>query len=164
MRTCFYKNFKAANYRNTMKQLSRLLLLLLLTVPSYAFSQNLAQRKADIDALKISIITTKAELTPDEGKAFWPVYNEYEAEKNSIKRERRQKAQEARANIDNLSDKDIDDLLQNDFMLRQRELDIDKKYFEKFKKVLPLKKVAKVYAAEDQFKRELLKRLRDQGD
>jgi hypothetical protein len=146
-----------------MKHLSKLLLVFLLSLPSYVFSQNLAQKKADIDALKVSIITTKAGLTAEEGKVFWPIYNEYDAEKNSIKRERRQKAMAARNNIDNLSDREIEELLQNDFVLRQRELDIEKKYFEKFKKVLPIKKVAKVYAAEDQFKRELLKRLRSQG-
>ncbi|MNE83802.1 hypothetical protein D3C80_1806490 [compost metagenome] len=65
-------------------------------------------------------------------------------------------------NADNLSDKEIEEAILNDFTLKQRELEMERKYYDKFKKVLPMKKVAKFYMAEEQFKRELIKRLRNQ--
>ena len=142
--------------------LSVLLLILFVTLPFLVKSQNFNQRKADIDALKVSIITTKVGLTTEEGKVFWPVYNEYDAEKQRLIKERRQKIVTARMNADNLSDKEIEEAILNDFTLKQRELDMERRYYDKFKKVLPMKKVAKFYMAEDQFKRELLKRLRNQ--
>ncbi|WP_133159317.1 hypothetical protein [Solitalea longa] len=131
-------------------------------LPLFLKAQDFNQRKADIEALKVSIITTKVGLTADEGKIFWPVYNEYQAEKQRLMKERRQKIVQARMNADNLSDKEVEELIQNDFAIQQRELDIEKKYYDRFKKVIPLKKVAKLYMAEEQFKRELLKRLRNQ--
>lgn len=147
-----------------MKKLnsSALLFILFVTLPLLVKSQNFNQRKADIDALKVSIITTKVGLTTEEGKVFWPVYNEYDAEKQRLIKERRQKIVTARMNADNLSDKEIEEAILNDFTLKQRELDMERKYYDKFKKVLPMKKVAKFYMAEEQFKRELLKRLRNQ--
>lgn len=147
-----------------MKKLnpSALLLILFVTLPFLVKSQNFNQRKADIDALKVSIITTKVGLTPEEGKVFWPVYNEYDAEKQRLIKERRQKIVTARMNADNLSDKEIEEAILNDFTIKQRELEMERKYYDKFKKVLPMKKVAKFYMAEEQFKRELIKRLRNQ--
>lgn len=142
--------------------LSALLLILFVTLPFLVKSQNFNQRKADIDALKVSIITTKVGLTPEEGKVFWPVYNEYDAEKQRLIKERRQKIVTARMNADNLSDKEIEEAILNDFTIKQRELEMERKYYDKFKKVLPMKKVAKFYMAEEQFKRELIKRLRNQ--
>ena len=43
----------------------------------------------------------------------------------------------------------------------QKELDLQKEYNSKFKAVLPIKKVAKLYVAEEQFKMELLNKLKD---
>ncbi|MOA32901.1 hypothetical protein D3C78_1541570 [compost metagenome] len=54
-------------------------------------------------------------------------------------------------------------MILNDFSVKQRELDLERKYYDKFKKVLSMKKVAKFYMAEEQFKRELIKRLRSQS-
>ncbi|AFD05663.1 hypothetical protein [Solitalea canadensis] len=143
--------------------LSTLLLILFVTLPFLVKAQNFNQRKADIDALKVSIITTKVGLTTEEGKVFWPIYNEYDAEKQRLLKERRQKIVMARMNADNLSDKELEDVILNDFSVKQRELDLERKYYDKFKKVLSMKKVAKFYMAEEQFKRELIKRLRSQS-
>ena len=51
--------------------------------------------------------------------------------------------------------------MNNDLALRQKELDLQKEYNEKFKAVLPIKKVAKLYAAEEQFKVVLINKLKD---
>ncbi|UKJ08838.1 hypothetical protein [Solitalea lacus] len=141
---------------------SILSLVFLLSIPSILRAQNFNQRKADIEALKVSIITTKVGLTVEEGKLFWPVYNEYDAEKQRLLKERRQKMVVARMQAETLSDKEIEDLILNDFSIKQKELDVERKYYDRFKKVIPLKKVALLYMAQEQFKRELLKRLRSE--
>jgi len=61
-----------------------------------------------------------------------------------------------------LSDKEVENFIEAEFSQRQKELDIQKEYHEKFKKVLPLKKVGKLYLAEQEFKRQLLKKIKDQ--
>ncbi|MCO4294001.1 hypothetical protein NF867_14135 [Solitalea sp. MAHUQ-68] len=145
------------------RSLAILVLTMFTFLPFFIKAQDLSQRKADIEALKVSIITTKVGLTAEEGKVFWPVYNEYQTEKQRLIKERRQKIVMARMNADNLSDKEVEDVILNDFNIQQRELDVERKYYDRFKKVIPLKKVAKLYMAEEQFKRELLKRLRNQS-
>ena len=65
-----------------------------------------------------------------------------------------------RKNIDDLSDSEIEQVIDDHIILDQKELDIKKKYHAEFKKVLSNKKIAKLYHSEDQFKRALLKRIK----
>ena len=65
-----------------------------------------------------------------------------------------------RKDIDNLSDSEIEQVIDDHIILDQKGLDIKKKYHGEFKKVLSNKKIAKLYHSEDQFKRELLKRIK----
>ena len=64
-------------------------------------------------------------------------------------------------NIDNLSEKEIEEEIDNLIIYEQRELDVKKKYHSEFKKVLSNKKIALLYKSEIQFKTELLKRLKN---
>jgi len=119
------------------------------------------ERKEDIESMRIAFITTKLNLTPDEAKVFWPVYNQYSDKLQEVRKKRREDIKDTKQNFDTMSDKDVEASIDNNFSLRQKELDIQKEFNEKFKKVLPMKKVAKLYAAEEQFKMELLKKLQD---
>ena len=44
------------------------------------------EKKQRIEAAKVSFITKKLELTPEESKEFWPVVNEMEAEIKSSRK------------------------------------------------------------------------------
>lgn len=118
-------------------------------------------KKENIEAMKIAFITQKLDLTPQEAQQFWPVYNQYSDKTKELRKKRRQDNREARKNFDELSDKEIEQVVNNDMIYRQKELDLQKEYHEKFKAVLPIKKVAKLYAAEDQFKVVLINKLKD---
>lgn len=118
-------------------------------------------RKENVQAMKIAFITEKIDLTPQEAQQFWPLYNQYSDKMMELRKKRRQDNREARSNFDELSDKEVEQLVNNDIAIRQKELDLQKEYNEKFKAVLPIKKVAKLYAAEEQFKVVLLNKLKD---
>jgi ABC-type uncharacterized transport system substrate-binding protein len=60
-----------------------------------------------------------------------------------------------------MSDADAEKTLQEMVNFRVSEADLIKKYAAEFKKVLPVKKVVLLYKAENDFKRELLKKLRE---
>jgi hypothetical protein len=51
----------------------------------------------------------------------------------------------------------VSKLIDSEFNSRQKEIEVQKKYNVEFKKVLPVKKVAKLYRAEQQFKVNLIK-------
>ena len=63
-------------------------------------------------------------------------------------------------NIDDLSDGEIERIVNSNFDLIQKELDIKKRYHLKFKKTLSIKKTAQLYHAEKEFKRTLLQRIK----
>ncbi|GGI27350.1 hypothetical protein GCM10008119_27220 [Pedobacter mendelii] len=117
----------------------------------------------EIESLKIAFFTKKLDLSPDEAKVFWPIYNDMQAEQNAIRKERFQKMISFRktTEIDNLTDSQIQSLITSEFDFRQRDLNIEKKYYNKFKAVLPIKIIGKYYRAQEAFKRELLNRFRD---
>lgn len=149
----------------TNKHIFTLLFTLILSVSSVAqIKKDSASRKENIESMKIAFITQKLELTPQEAQQFWPVYNQYNEKTKELKKKRRQENREARSNFDELSDKEVEQLINNDLATRQKELDLQKEYNEKFKAVLPIKKVAKLYAAEEQFKIVLINKLKDRTE
>jgi LTXXQ motif family protein len=152
-----------------MKKLIYTLLLAISCTISYqtvnAQTQNdrtdRSERMKDIEAMKVAFLTKKLSLTPEEAKVFWPVYDEYAAEMKSLRGSRMQNYKDAKGEIDNMSDKDVEKFIQDDIALRQQEVDLLKKYHPRFKQILPIKKVAKLYKAEEEFKRELLDKIRE---
>jgi hypothetical protein len=121
-------------------------------------------KKEKIAAIKIGYLTKELELTSDEAKVFWPVYNQFDAEMEVIRKSRLTELMGAKINFDELSDADVAKIIDNEMANQQKELDIRKKYNVEFKKVLPVKKVAKFWVAEQKFKLYLLEQLKQNGD
>ena len=121
-------------------------------------------RKEQIESMKIAFLTKKLDLTPDEAKRFWPVFNQFTDEIQGLRKDRKDKIRDARDDFDKLSDKDVEKLVDDEIIFRQQELDVIKKYHAQFKSVLPIKKVARLYRAQEEFKRELLERIKDRRE
>ncbi|KQR68140.1 hypothetical protein [Pedobacter sp. Leaf176] len=134
---------------------------LLLLLPSIIWAQR--PKGEEIESLKIAFFTKKLDLSPEDAKVFWPIYNDMQAEQNALRKERFQKMISFRkvTEIDNLTDAQIQSLITSEFDFRQRDLNIEKKYYNKFKAVLPIKIIGKFYRAQEAFKRELLNRFKD---
>ena len=122
------------------------------------------EKREEIEAMKAAFLTRKLDLTPDEAKTFWPVYNQYQDELDKLREDHRKTRRLAREEMDSMGDKEIEKLVDGEILFRQSELDIMKKYNGQFKGVLPMKKVAKLYRAEEDFKRELLQRIQGKGE
>lgn len=112
-------------------------------------------------AMKIAYITEKLDLTPTEAEKFWPVYNEFQAKKEVIFKELKTLKRANKQEDEDVSDAEIEKMLNQRIITKQKELDLEKEYLTKFKSVLPIKKVGKFYKAEEGFKRELLRKMRD---
>ncbi|HJM16131.1 MAG TPA: hypothetical protein QF851_01615 [Flavobacteriales bacterium] len=135
--------------------------LIALLCPLFIFSQNMSEKKREkIEIQKVAFITTQLDLTTEEAQVFWPVYNEFSDAMLEIYNQRKDNNKEYKKNIDDLSDGEIEKIVSSNFDLIQKELDIKKKYHLKFKKILSIRKVAHLYHAEKEFKRELLQRIK----
>jgi hypothetical protein len=122
------------------------------------------EKREQVESMKIAFLTRKLELTPEEAKVFWPVYDQYQDELFKLRESHRKQLQDAREDESKLSDQESEKLVDEMIVFRQKELDILKKYHVQFKKVLPVGKVARLYRAEEDFKRDLLKRLQERRE
>ncbi len=119
------------------------------------------QNKEKVDAMKIGFLTDYLDLSSEEAKVFWPVYNKYQDETDQLRKTRRKNILNDQPNFDSLSDAELEKIVDSEIAFRQSELDIQKKYHPQFKKVLPMNKVAKLYRAEEEFKKKLLEMIRE---
>lgn len=118
-------------------------------------------RKERLAAYKVAYITQKLQLTPEEAQKFWPVYNEYQEKLEKITRATRMEARQKWLHLDELTDAEIKALIQAYSDRKNQELDLFEEYNEKFMTVLPVRKVAELYLAEKQYKKEMLQKLRE---
>jgi len=117
------------------------------------------QKKREmLQSHKVAYITQKLDLTPEEAEKFWPVYNKMNKEVESTHKAYRAKMKAAKEQEKELTDKQIEDLINEGFANEQKVLDIRKQYNDEIKKAIPIQKVAKLYRAERTFKKEMLKR------
>lgn len=132
--------------------------LLLFILPAAIWAQR--PKSGEIESLKIAFFTQKLDLSADEAKIFWPIYNEMQAEQGALRKERMQKMISFRKvdEIDNLTDAQVQSLILSELDFKQRDLNLEKKYYNRLKADLPIKIVGKYYRAQEAFKKELLNR------
>lgn len=137
--------------------MNRILLLLfaacLLSIAARAQGEDgpVAQR---IQAMKVAFMTDRLRLSPEEAQQFWPVYNQYEAEEQALRRKYRPGRP-----LPDMSDREAEQFLNDYLEMEQKLLDLHRTYIQRFKAVIPPRKVALLKQAEDEFKRELLRQL-----
>ena len=119
-------------------------------------------KKEKLEALRIAFITKELNLTSAEAQTFWPVYNEYQDKTDAARKAFRQQYKK-NVDINTLTDKEADSYIAAEIELKQREASLFKEYMEKIKKVVGAKKTAKLRKAEEEFKQELLKILKNSG-
>jgi len=122
--------------------------------------KNMEEKRERVEALKVGFITKQLDLTPEEARSFWPVYNQMQSELQTLRKSRRTAIANAVINYDTMKDSEVETLVDNEIIFRQQELDIRKKYHPQFKTVLPIRKVAKLYRSEEEFKRNLLQEMK----
>jgi hypothetical protein len=109
--------------------------------------------------------TEKLELTAEESKAFWPIYDDFMNRKMKLVEDERNIWSYAHKNAENLSDKEILETQEKAYNLKEKQLELEREYYQgKFHEVLPAKKVLKLGKVEWDFRRYLLRKLREDRD
>jgi hypothetical protein len=117
-------------------------------IPTAAQDQ-IALTRADIQARRQEIVQSMMDLTPAEGEKFWPLYREYRSEVAKLGDERVKFIERFANQAATMTDDESKKLLDDWFKLRERQLDLQKKYAGRFRKVLPGAKVARFYQVEN---------------
>lgn len=134
-------------------------ILLLILCINITFAQTDA-KKDKIDALRAAFISKKVNFTTQETQSFWPLYNEMNDKLDAARKTFRLQYN-SKTNYDFATDKEAEAYLAAELNLKQKEFEIYRDYYEKFKKILPVKKVADVRRAEDDFKKEIIKTIKE---
>jgi hypothetical protein len=138
-----------------MKNLIMLIVLMMVFVlSSVSFAQNnesydssadIELLKTDLKAQKISLVKDGMELTKEEGKKFWPIYNEYQEEVGKLIDLKVKLIKDYAEHYEKMTDKKAEDLLDEAIDIDEKSAKLQKKYIKKIKKVLPAKKVVRFY-------------------
>lgn len=116
-----------------------------------------------LKAEKVAFLTKKLELTQDDAKIFWPMYDEYWDRKNSILSERRKFVEEFLKESDKLSEADIINYTNRYVNSHKQETDLLAEFNTRLKSVLSPKKIMLLYQSNYEFKGYLLQKVKESG-
>ncbi|MEO5595438.1 MAG: hypothetical protein ABIR15_23415 [Chitinophagaceae bacterium] len=101
-----------------------------------------AQDGQRLEAYKIAYLTKKLDLSPEEAKLFWPIYNKYTGDIRSIREEQKEKNS-------------------TEIEVEEKILVVRKKYNGEFSKALSAEKINTFFRSEKDFKTEIQRVLQE---
>lgn len=110
---------------------------------------------------KIGFFTKKMNLTSQEAEKFWPVYNDYQKQKNLIQREKMMLIRDFNQNESALNDSQLTEMGDRLIKNMSDETSLTVGFHKKIRELLPPAKVLKYYQAENQYKIQLLRELQE---
>ena len=133
-----------------------IILILGLGVVSGTFAQKNFENNPKVQKMRKEFYNKELQFTATEATAFWPLFNQYQTEERKLR-----KQYKAGAKIELMDDDEAKKHIQQSFEFDKKKSALREKYFEKFSKALPIRKVAMIEATERKFKIEVLKKVRE---
>ena len=137
-------------------------IFILLAVIMIGFVGNAAAQNTPADNMEIVkekirtdkklFIATNMQLTETEATSFWPVYDAYQAELETLVNRKGKLIEKFAANYENLSDDTARSLLDSNLSIDSEYQKLRQSYLAKFRGVLPDKKVARFYQLESKIR------------
>ncbi|MCW0482821.1 hypothetical protein [Gaoshiqia sediminis] len=143
-----------------MKKITIILSLLLLGVFAIAQPRGRHDDFEKYKALKVSFMTEKLELTPQEAQQFWPIYNEFDKKRFETHQKRRELEEQVKTNYDKYSESEFKKASYEIIDQAVKESSLLKEYHEKFLRVLPAKKVVIIGQVENEFRFKMIREYR----
>jgi hypothetical protein len=142
----------------TMKKIFALFLIMG-TLP---FGMLKAQTNLErLNNYKIGFFTKKLDLTSSEAEKFWPVYNEYQTQRNQLQMEKLRINRSFNQGGTTLTDNQLTEMGDKYVDILVQESSLAVAFHKKLKEALPPDKVLRYYQAEVQYKAQLLDELQN---
>jgi hypothetical protein len=120
-----------------------------------------AQKGDKVEAMRVAYITKHVALSAAEAERFWPVYNEYHDKLRLVRKSLRQAH---RHYSETMSEEDVKALASREMEFRKAETEIHHVYSARIAGIIGHRKYMRLRLAEEQFRREMLKILRDREE
>lgn len=116
--------------------------------------------KERIMSEKIAFLTTEIGITPKEAQNFWPVYNQINEERDKIMNEIFRSYKDLMDAVEGGKDETEIEKYLNVYLNAQKKIrKLDDETPLRYKKVLSQEKIARLYIAEEKFRRNQIHRL-----
>jgi hypothetical protein len=142
-----------------MKTLLKIMFLMLIALPAFSQEDDLPTTvdpkvEEKVRAAHIAYITDQLALTPEEAEKFWPIYREFAVKRKEI----RQELRDMKKNPDPNKTQDENDkkLVEKQFEVKQKELNLEKDYSGRLLKVISAQKLRTLPEAERRFRQMIL--------
>ena len=116
------------------------------------------EKKQRIEAARVSFITKKLELTPEESKEFWPVVNEMETKIKISRKALKDRFKKMKQEDEKIDEKTYQKLIEDMHEQQISILEIKNEYVQKIASVIGYEKT---FRFEHQIQREFKKQLMD---
>ena len=137
------------------------MILLLMTPISISAQNQRLERMERLETYKIAFFTKRLNLSSEEAEKFWPVYNDFQKQKNLIQAEKASIIRIFNQNESTLTDIELINLGDKLIATITQESALALNFHKKLKEVLPPAKVIRLYQAENQYRVQLLNELQE---
>lgn len=134
-------------------------LLLLISFSSIATAQGEGrkeQMKERVKSLKIAFLTSELQLSPEESKAFWPLYEAHEAKVETLN-----KSIKGDKPIEDLSEAEAKALIEKYIAIEKEKLKSEEMLLRELTPIIGAQRVIRLKKSDEKFKRKLLERAKE---
>lgn len=143
-----------------MNKIETIGIALIFCATTFGFGQRSEEHRDKIKSLKVGYITERLDLSSTEAQSFWPIYNDYEEEREGLRRQERTEIKLKIRKTTTLTDTESEGLLTQYVTLKKKREELDADFLTEIKGVLPAKKILLLIRAEEGFKKRLLEQYR----
>lgn len=137
-----------------MKKIYLIGLILMLGIGSNAFAQRPQIDPEKLQSARIAFITTRLNLKPDQAEKFWPIYNQYNDEREKTMRQ----LSELGKGMETISEEEAKSRIQKRFQHQAELLEKEKSFVTDASKVLSSKQLLMLNNIARDFNRQLYQR------
>ena len=105
--------------------------------------------RTDIQADRKVIIANTMQFSRQESEIFWPLYNDYQLARNKVSDRKVKVIRDYAEHYDDLSDAQAKAMLAEVLDIEKANIKLKQAYVKKFERILPSKKVARYFQAEN---------------
>lgn len=128
--------------------------------PVSAQSDDRDQHRERIKSLKTAFITQELNLSKKVAQEFWPIYNEYEAKVQEIRRREHRDL----PNMECISESEAEEMLKELVDLEKQDYILKQQLFRDLRQFFSSHQIIKLQKLEDEFHKKLIKEYRSRKE
>jgi hypothetical protein len=146
-----------------MNQFAKLAVILIMVFSNVSLAaqhqQGMQDGRERIEAAKTAFLTRKMQLTKEEAREFWPIFDAYQEKMKDVRDDRNENIVKGPGELNDMTDEQINEMIDTRLNNAEKAIALRKQLIEELREILPPAKIAMFLQAEHQFNRELQQRL-----